>query len=262
MENSPYNANVPFYDGAPELNDFEASVEYDAQVTDDFEDLAGIIREAGGYMNIGDLLDQVKETQGAEAMGAAIWRLYQMGEQHQVFMCDDPNEGRLTVTLRDKPVEEFKSEKWAKGFTIADENPEEDMVDEFDSHLPSNPKPADWHEVAKITGNTRILRNRRKMQQLANEVDKLRFERRIRKHIHEYLEQKGGTAGIIEIMSSVDARDGQAAANAAISLVHIMKAEGKVGIFFADRPYDFTIGEDHFSGTDKQIMVRLLRRRK
>jgi hypothetical protein len=232
------------------------------------DSLIDVIAEEGSMMNVGDLLDRVKETYGPETMGKAALQLYKMAEQQMVFMCDDANEGRVTVGLygdpksKRAPIPEFKTEKWARNFSIGEEDPDYDLVEDFDSHLPSNPKPADWHAVAKLTGNSRLLRNRAKMQTLANEVDKLRFERRIRKHIHEYLEQKGGTAGIVEIMSSVDARDGQAAANAAISLIHIMKAEGKVDIYFAPRPYDVTIGEERFKGMDDQIIVRLLRRRK
>jgi hypothetical protein len=138
---------------------------------------------------------------------------------------------------------------------------DDELADEFDSLVPEDPRYADWLETARRTGNTKLLRNRRAMQRVINDVLKQRFEHRIRTHIIQILKSSGGTKGMIEIMSLIDGIDGQAAANAAISLIFVMQEEGRVAIDFQKKDFDFNMAGERIQMTDEHIIVKLLPKR-
>ncbi len=143
-------------------------------------------------------------------------------------------------------------------FDVRGSDFDDDIVDEFDSHLPDDPRVVDWHRVAHLTDNSALIKNRPKLKQIIHEVRYLRLERKIRKDIVHILRSSGGSVGIVELMRRIDDIDGEAAANAAIGLVYIMQAEGAVVIDNEFKMYDFMLADQHHRFVDENIVVKLL----
>lgn len=161
--------------------------------------------------------------------------------------------------MKEKPQASFLKE-CQTSFELDDVDSAID-IDEFDLLLPDDPQTADWHRIAHQTGKRSLFLDKKTMHRIIREVKSQRLEKRIRKHITHILEASGGSVSMVELMRRVDGVDGQAGANASVSLVYVMQAEGLVVIETQQQLYDFTFLGEHHHFSDDNIMVRLLRNR-
>ncbi len=173
--------------------------------------------------------------------------------------CTPVQYARTRENMKEKPQASFL-EEYHTSFELDDVDSDID-IDEFDLLLPDDPQTADWHRIADKTGKRSLFLDKKMMHRIIREVKSQRLEKRIRKHITHILEASGGSVSMVELMRRVDGVDGQAGANASVSLVYVMQAEGLVVIETQQQLYNFTFLGEHHHFSDDNIMVRLLRNR-
>ena len=134
----------------------------------------------------------------------------------------------------------------------------DDFASDFESLLPEDPSVEDCERVARHFGKMSLLRNSKSAERIIKDVQDYRIEKRIRKHILHILKSSDGVVSMSELMRRINDVDGQAGANASVSLIYVMQAEGEVKIDFQKQLLNFTLFGQQHKFYDQNIVVKLL----
>lgn len=137
---------------------------------------------------------------------------------------------------------------------------EEEVAEEYDLMLPENPRMTDIQKVARMRGDSALLRNRPAMKRAIHNVHLYRAEKRIRKKILHDLDVNGGSIGMVSLFERIVEEEGDESINSAIGLLYVMQAEGRVMIDFEMTDYDFELLGERHQFEDEQIVVRLIQK--